>query len=176
MGELVKWKPNLDVTRRIDEALDFISGNKPVLQAPCSPPVPVHPQDVGSTQTSPAVVAMPRVCAVTDQPYMSYYVLGSGGHYRYSRPGQLTKAIYRAAYSGAALKNYRMDREDIDEETCAWCGASGYGAVFCTQCSSFTCWGTVVDNRFWRCRRGCGSAGELVDDVVEHVGVIPRVG
>jgi len=38
MGELIKWKPNLDVTRRIDQALEFISGSTPVLQAPCPPP------------------------------------------------------------------------------------------------------------------------------------------
>jgi hypothetical protein len=178
MSNIVKWTPNLAVSRRIEEALELVNTNLPVRQEKgqsMSPFFSNGGQAVRATaQTSPPVVAMPRVCALVDKVYAAYYVLDSNGRYRYTRSGQMNKAVFRELYSGVGVRSYELRAADIDEESCPWCGTSGRGGIHCPKCRGFTCWGTTVDNRFWRCRPSCGHSGELGSRTVEHIGVVPR--
>jgi hypothetical protein len=179
MSNIVKWTPNLAVSRRIEEALELVNTNVPAVrreQRQDARPLfgntgPVVREPV---QASSQMVAMPRVCALVDRLYASYYVLDSNSSYRYSRSGQVNKAVFRELYSGVGVRSYKLRAADIDEESCPWCGTSGRGGIHCPMCSGFTCWGTTVDNRFWRCRPSCGYSGELGSRTVEHIGVVPR--
>lgn len=178
MSNIVKWNPNLAVSRRIEEALELVNQKAPAVRR-VEQSRPLWGSNLLAPQTAtalPQVVAMPRVCTIVGNPYAAYYPLSPDGAYRYSRSGQLNKASLRELFSGVGVSKYRMRSEDIDEENCPWCGASGQGAVHCTRCDAFTCWGSVVDNRFWRCRPSCGFSSELVRRAVEHIGIIPRAG
>ena len=179
MSNIVKWTPNLAVSRRIEEALELVNTNvTDVRQEQRQNLRPffgnTNPVAHQSAQTSPPVVAMPRVCALVDKVYASYYVLGSNGGYRYSRSGQISKAVFRELYSGVGVRSYKLRAADIDEESFPWCGTSGRGGIHCPRCGGFTCWGTTIDNRFWRCRPSCGYSGELGSRTVEHTGIVPR--
>ena len=174
MNELVRWKPNVNISRRIEEALAAVE--TPPLPERRVVPVPlIHsPRDGGrvATPDAPPLLAMPRVCAVTGKPYMSYY-LQRNGRYRYSRSGQLSKAIFREVFAPNGGRGFVLGNQDIEEETCAWCGTSGIGGIECPICRSFTCWGTVIDNRLWRCHGACGHAAELERRSINQIGVIP---
>lgn len=179
MSNIVKWTPNLAVSRRIEEALEVVKENAPAIRREDDrrPFFSRERHAVRETaQPLPSRVAMPRVCALVDKYYASYYMLGSNGRYRYSRSGQIDKAVFRQLYSGVGVGEYRMRAADIDEETCPWCGTSGRSGVYCSQCHTFTCWGSTVDNRFWSCRASCGNSSELVNVVVEHIALIPKTG
>jgi hypothetical protein len=174
MSNIVKWTPNLAVTRRIEEALELVNTKVPAIRQEEKRPALGNsaPPAVDNGRRSPQLVAMLRACALVDKPYASYYVLGEDGRYRYSRSGQVNKAIFRELYSGFGVGSFRMRSADIDEETCPWCGSSGPGGVLCEACETFICWGAVVDNRFIRCR--CGHSGELSKRTLENIGVVPR--
>ena len=179
MSDIVKWTPNLAVSRRIEEALEVVNTNVPVVRQEQRQSLRLFfsngNQVVRETeQAAPQLVAMPRVCALVDKVYASYYILGANGGYRYTRSGQVNKAVFRELYSGVGVRSYKLRAADIDEENCPWCGTSGRGGIHCPKCAAFTCWGTTVDNRFWRCRPSCGHSGELVSRPVECIGVVPR--
>jgi hypothetical protein len=178
MSDIVKWTPNIAVSRRIEEALELVNTNLPaVRQEPRHGLRPISSSTGPVLQPAPAspqLVAMPRVCALVDKAYASYYVLGEGGRYRYTRSGQVNKAVFRELFSGVGVSSYKLRSVDIDEETCPWCGTSGRGGIYCQVCKSFVCWGSVIDNHLFRCR--CGDSGELSKTTIDNIGVVPRKG
>jgi hypothetical protein len=180
MSNIVKWTPNLAVTRRIEEALQAVDENVPAIRQEEDRLSLFSSGDrvvrEAASQALPQRLAMPRACALVNRPYASYYLIGPDGAYRYSRSGQLNKASLRELFSGVGVGSYRMRAADIDEETCPWCGTSGNGAVHCPACNTFTCWGSVVDNCFWSCRASCGYSGKLARRAVEQIAMIPRTG
>jgi hypothetical protein len=162
-NELVKWKPPVsDAGRKIDAALERLRNG--VRRAEASP--------LRKEEIAPEVVDLQRVCAVHDKPYAARYVRGRDGRYRYAQSIRVTESLYRAQY--AESERLSVDTGFAGEETCAWCGASGFAAVRCTGCGTDVCYGKTVA-RYFRCRRSCGHEGKLVSGSFRHLGMRPFV-
>jgi hypothetical protein len=176
-GELIRWKPSTAVESRVKQALELArgTGQHEYDQSAANPPAIVRPPFTPPMRTNgrPSLLALPRVCAIRDKPYVAYYLLGEGGRYSHSRAGQITKAVYEQSFCHPDMSAHQLYSSEIGEEKCAWCGCEGRGGLLCPRCKSFTCWGKVVNN-FWSCRPSCGYSAPLTTGTVEHVGVVPR--
>jgi hypothetical protein len=159
MKDLVKYEhPATKLMREVDE---FLASTPP------------KPEFVNQLHMSyrPPVLASPRVCCVVNKPAAAYYLNGMDGRYHYARSGQVTGAVRRALFSFTVVA-YQLRNDEVGEETCPWCGVSGNVPIFCTNCRTFTCWGTVVENRTHFC--SCGNIGQIFRSNQKHFGVVPR--
>jgi len=186
-GELIRWKPSSKVEDRVKQALQIVQGNIPPVhrsteQPPAErlmTPVPISNPPANRPPAAPAkqgakdVIDVVRICAVHDKPYASRYVLGTDGRFRYAGPIQVTKSLYRLQYEDSGDIKV-VPSVDIDVETCAWCAASGRGAIRCGRCRQLICRGKTVHKRF-RCRESCGREGDLAHEDFENPGVNPFI-
>ena len=176
-NDLVKWEPKkkeTSVVRRVPR----------VTWEGCPVPAPMRaicqlkniscPEWIrcpAEAEEKPPVLALPRTCTALNKPAIAYMVLGRDGHYKYSRSGRVTKDIFDTVFSSANLATHVLDPADIEEEVCPWCGVAGQ-MIYCKKCKQWVCPGTLVGNRWGRCR--CGNYVELTSVNVRVVGVVPR--
>jgi hypothetical protein len=115
---------------------------------------------------SRSVVDLPQTCAVHVRPELARYVKFDRFHYAQSI--RLTQSLYRFAYEDND-RVCSVPTEDLEEETCAWCGAVGVGGLWCLRagCGLRLCWGTAI-HKFARCP--CGNDGPIRNVVSESVG------
>ncbi|MGA2902545.1 MAG: hypothetical protein ABSD98_01835 [Candidatus Korobacteraceae bacterium] len=153
--KLVKYRsPD---AQRIDEALARIRGEI----------IPSCPGSLAPAQQS--AVDLPRFCAVHGKPYGSRYVW-MGDRWRYARPIAVTEAMYQSQY--AESEKCEVPGDDIGEEKCGLCGATGYGSVLCGSCHREVCYGLTVWNVFRCC---CGHEGKMQSTARNHTGIVPRL-
>ena len=127
-------------------------------------------------ETRPEVVDLQRVCAVHDRPYAARYVLGRDGRYRHAQTIRVTEALFDRQYAEGEAGRLWLDDDFLAEETCPWCGASGFGAVFCRGgCEAHVCYGKTV-RKYFRCRRSCGHEGRLQPARIPQLGMTPGCG
>ena len=139
----------------------------------------LQPPRRGQTAVSPApsprggeVVDVPRRCAVHDiRTYAARYILGNDGRFHYAQTIKVTESLYLGQYADNPERRL-VPASDIAEETCPWCGASGFGAVRCGDCGLEICYGRTV-GRFFRCRPSCGGQGTMVSEPRSSEGVAP---
>jgi hypothetical protein len=120
------------------------------------------------------VVDLPRVCAVHDKPYVARYVMGADGRFRHGQTIKVTRALWRGQYEGNENRCV-VDSTDIDDESCAWCGAHGRGGVLCPNCNAEVCRGRMAD-RYFRCRESCKGKGTAVRAAWAREGLRPEIG
>lgn len=156
-GELVKAPSPIDENRRaLNEALALL---KP------APPA--------RTQAAGEIVDLPRLCGVHEgRAYAARYVRGSDGRFHHAQTIKVTEALFLGQYADSAQKAV-VPGEDITDETCPWCGASGFGSIHCGTCGHEVCYGRTA-GRFFRCRLSCGGKGNMTTDNRAHVGVAPH--
>jgi hypothetical protein len=124
-------------------------------------------------QTNEDVIDVPRYCAAHGQPYIARYVRVSG-HFCYAQSIRY-KASLEDQYTSTMTRAALLPSEAFGEETCPWCGATGFGAILCNGCNRFMCWGTTA-NRYFRCSSLCGRKGYLTDFDVPHLaGLSPGI-
>jgi hypothetical protein len=174
MNELVKWKPDDGAAKRIDRAMQLIRarpslGGHDVELVQEARHLPVA-RDASLVK---GVVDLLRVCAVHDRPWAARYVAGDGGIFHYADSVAITETLFRRQYAGG--KRVIVPSSCIGEETCAWCGVSRTGAVYCPACKSLVCYGRTVVKEF-RCRPSCGNAGRLEPTHITYEGIVPEVG
>jgi hypothetical protein len=128
----------------------------------------------GGVSGGGGVVDLPRVCAVHDKPYVARYVMGADGRFRHAQTIKVTRALWRGQYEGNQNRCV-VHSADIDDESCAWCGAHARGAVLCPECNAEVCRGRTVDNYF-RCRASCQNEGMMVTGARTHEGLRPEIG
>jgi hypothetical protein len=119
------------------------------------------------------IVDLPRICAVHDKPFAARYVTGDDGRYRHAQTIRVTEALYLTQYADAAQRTL-VPTEAIADETCPWCGASGFGAVLCRKCRAEVCYGKTA-GRFFRCRDSCGHKGSMSSEDRTHKGIVPGI-
>lgn len=173
-GELVKWNggklvrvspPVADNRRVVEAALALLRPRGAQTRPPMGRAVAVASVSAGDP------VDLPRICAVHDKPYAARYVMGADGRFRRGPMIEVTEPLYLRQYAGNAIRR-RVPTSDIADETCPWCGASGFGAVLCTGCNFEICYGRTA-GRFFRCRTSCGHAGNMAQLPRTHEGVTP---
>jgi hypothetical protein len=120
------------------------------------------------------VVDLPRVCAVHDKPYDARYIMGADGRFRHAQTIQLTRALWRGQYEGNENRCV-VDTADIDDESCAWCGAHGRGGVLCPSCNAEVCRGRMAE-KYFRCRASCPGKGTAVRRSWTREGLRPEIG
>lgn len=162
MNDLVKWRPNVEIDRRIEEAMEVIRRPPPDRRRG-SPAVPWEQSAPGK------MVALPRLCSIRNRPWVAYYELGRDGHFRHAQAGIVNKQVYRASFCGTKSA-VCVSWQDIEEEMCPYCGTSG-SPVICQGCRNWWCRGRVVDDRF-SCL-ACGGGGRLSPCEENHSGAYP---
>ena len=161
--KLVKWKPSSRNAQKIDTALARIRGGQEI--------VPARSPSGGLAPSRQSIVTdLPRVCAIHGKPWSARYVMGGNGRWKYAQSIAVTEFLYRSQYAGNERQTVPGD--DIGDERCAWCGASGHGSVLCTGCGHEVCYGGTVWNEFRCC---CGHAGRITLENRDHTGVVPRL-
>jgi hypothetical protein len=179
-GELVKWsggklaKPSPDErTRQAKEALRAL----------------LRPQGetrgAGTEEHCPAAVArlhpglvvdLPRICALHGCPreqqglYAARYVFDRG-RFRLGSMIAVTEALYMRQYAGNENR-VAVPGNELGQETCPLCGASGYGSVRCGSCGLEVCYGRT-SGRYFRCWPGCKGEGVMQARAVVQHGVTP---
>jgi hypothetical protein len=121
----------------------------------------------------PPRVDLLRVCAQHGgNPWAAVYLLNAKGGYDYSTSIVISKTLLRSQYAPTVAEQVIWDGTWIDEETCALCGVSGFGAIRCGTCRRLVCAGRST-GQFFRCF--CGAQGWIQDQGIEHLGVIPQL-
>lgn len=159
-NELVKWKPN-NAGRKIDQALEKIRRTEIVIQKDGSSEVAVREVEPFSEGKPGEVVDIPHRCALHDKPCAARYIRGRNGRFHYAQTVRVTEALYLSQYAEYSNERREIPVDDIGEETCPWCGASGFGAVRCGTCKNDICYGRTVAGYF-RCHARCGGEGKIV--------------
>jgi len=122
--------------------------------------------------TSGEVVDVPRECAVHGgKGYAARYIRGNDGRFRYAQSIRVTESLYLGQYADNANRQL-VPASDIGDETCPWCGASGFGSVRCGTCNREICYGKTT-GKYFRCRDSCGGQGTMVSEFRAHEGVTP---
>jgi hypothetical protein len=156
--ELVKWKPPIsDAGRKIDAALARIRNGVRIAEV-----LPPRRKEI-----APEVCDLQRVCSVHGKPYAARYVR-QNGRYRYAQSIRITRSLYEVQY--AESERLLVDSGFVCEETCAWCGASGFAAVRCSACGADACYGMTV-GKYFRC--SCGHEGKITTANIKQVGMRP---
>lgn len=117
------------------------------------------------------VVDVPHICSVREEPYVARYVIGADGRYRYAQTIKVTEALFLGLYAGNPHRAV-VPCEATAEETCPWCGASGFGSIRCGVCHCEICYGRTA-GLFFRCRPSCPGQGNMVWISEPHEGVKP---
>lgn len=172
-GEIVRWKPPVsDLTRRIDAALEQ-RGREAIARPPQR--AEQDPSYIFAHQVVSAddVLDVMRICAVHDRPYASRYIRGQDYRFHYHGPIEITKSLYRLQYEDSPDRRMLPNR-DIDHEQCAYCGATGLGAVLCGRCKALVCYGKAV-RKIFRCRPSCGEEGPIVLGRFDNPGISPFI-
>lgn len=164
---LVKWRPReIDAGNKMDTALARLrrDGDVETRRSQSLSPAP--------TPRGGEVVDLPRVCAVHDRPYAARYIAGTDGRFRYAQTIRVTEALYLGQYADGINQTRLVNGGDLGDETCPWCGASGFGSVRCGTCGKEICYGKTT-GRYFRCRDSCGGQGTMVSEFRTHEGVTP---
>lgn len=171
-GALVKYHGGVLAPSPIGESRRAISEAMALLR-----PAPArgHPSRPSAVATAgwDGVVDLPRMCGIHNEPYAARYVLGDDGRYRHAQTIRVTQALYLTQYADTAHRAL-VPTEAIADETCPWCGASGFGAVLCRRCRAEVCYGKSV-GRFFRCRDSCGHKGTMSSEDRTHTGMVPGI-
>lgn len=172
--ELVKWKPPANgAGRKVDEALARIRRSEIVIQK--AEPSEIRRAEVFGYGKPGEVLDLPRVCALHDKPYSARYIRGRNGHFHYAQTVRVTEALYLSQYAECGNTRQELPGDDLCDETCPWCGASGFGAVRCGRCKTDICYGRTVSGYF-RCRSSCGHEGKIVRSNHRLTGLRPFSG
>lgn len=171
-GELVKWIGGQLVKPKSPGEKRRLIGDALALFRP-APVLPARTNGNGSTAIMRAgdVVDLPRICAVHDRPYAARYVIGADGRYRHAQTIKVTEALFLGQYAGNPHKAV-VPCEATADETCPWCGASGFGSIRCGVCHCEICYGRTA-GLFFRCRPSCPGQGNMVWISEPHEGVKP---
>ncbi len=170
--ELVKWKP-ANAGRKIDEALARIRRSEIVIRRAEPSAVSVRKAEPFGEGKPGEVVDLPRVCAIHDKPWAARYIRGRNGHFHHAQTLRVTEALYLSQYGES--DRWEIPVSDVGDETCPWCGASGFGAVRCGGCKHDVCYGRTVSGYF-RCRASCGGEGKIVRSHYRLLGQSPFSG
>jgi hypothetical protein len=164
-GEMVKWRGGLPVPSPVDENRRAISEALALLK-----PSPAR-SNFAEVVHAAEVVDLPRVCAVHDRPYAARYVIGQEGRYRFAQTIRVTEALFALQYADSTLRAV-LPCESLADETCPWCGASGFAAVLCGRCGAEVCYGKTTGRDF-RCRASCGHKSTMSSEPRTLRGVVP---
>lgn len=165
-GELVKWKPGLPAKPSPETQRRVISEALELLRSPLA-----RRNRTGGAARADEIADLQRMCAVHTMPYAARYILGTDGRFRHAQTVRVTEALYLGQYA-ESCRSCVVATEDIGDESCPWCGASGFGAVLCSRCHTEVCYGRTT-GRFFRCH--CGHQGNMVSEARLHAGVTPRL-
>ena len=184
-GELVKWsggklvKPSpVEKCRQAREAAVALLGAE---QQEIRARAAWQDMAVSSRPYAGLPVDLPRMCAVHGADfghgnshgglYTARYVLGADGRFRLGSMIAVTEALYMRQYAGNGQR-FAVPSDDLGQETCPLCGASGHGSVLCHVCKAEVCYGRT-SGRYFRCHPGCGGEGVMQPRARVHVGVTP---
>lgn len=170
--EIVKWRPS-NTGRKIDEAIAEIRRCE-IRKAEPAEIRQRQPEKFGNG-TPGEVLDLPRVCAIHDKPWSARYIRGRNGHFHYAQTVRVTEALYLSQYAECGNARQDLPVNDLGDETCPWCGASGFGAVRCGGCKRDVCYGRTVSGYF-RCRPSCGHEGKIVRSNYRVAGISPFSG
>lgn len=119
------------------------------------------------------IVDVPRRCAVhEDRIYAARYVRGADGRFHHAQTIKVTEALFLAQYADTT-RGAVVPGRDMADEICPWCGASGFGSVYCGICRFEICYGRTT-GRYFRCRPSCPNKGNMTMDNRSHEGVTPK--
>lgn len=180
---IVKWRgPESEAGRKIDTALEKWGHTGGLQKLRRFEKVETSPLSRGQARGREAVyyapseaggqvVDLPRICAVHDKLYAARYIRGADGRFRHAQSIKVTDALYLGQYADNPHRTL-VPAGDLADETCPWCGASGFSSVRCGSCGKEICYGKTT-GRFFRCRASCPGQGNMVSKDRGHEGVTP---
>jgi hypothetical protein len=149
---LVRVSPS---RRAMTEALTRLRQNGGLERHNAQPLVSYEP-----SRASGEIIDLPRVCSVHDRPYVARYLRDSNGLFRYAQTIRMTERLCEQ-YAAHVNERFTLPSGDLHEETCPWCGASGFGSVLCGRCHVEVCYGRTDARKHFHCRESCGAEGVL---------------
>ncbi len=166
-GAMVKWRPGLPAKLSPEEQQRVISEALELLRRP----LPAPRSHSANLAAAGEIADLQRICAVHAMPYAARYIRCADGRFRHAQTIRVTQALYLGQYAENGVRCL-VPSEDIIDETCPWCGASGFGAVLCSRCHTEVCYGRTTGS-FVRCY--CGHQGHMISEFRSNEGVSPRL-
>jgi hypothetical protein len=150
-------------------------GQRSVIDQPaCHLPSDVIPYGEGNVPIIRDQVELPRMCASRRMPYIVRYILA--GRWEYSCSVRLDPQTRHELYGGRVHERIQLSTDDLGYETCAWCGATGKGGIWCNRCGAVACHGTKYrrGNETWA-RCACGRECAICERSYTETAIFPKV-
>ena len=123
----------------------------------------------------PAIIELPRWCAVYDERWLAAYEPGPNGKYTYVTSREFpTHQQHRYAQENIITlpPGFRANAEKCG--CCqTWTRSGSVGAVHCGNCSARVCYGRTSPGGLFRCRKSCGEIGQLEGHSQDETGLVP---
>jgi hypothetical protein len=120
-------------------------------------------------------IELVRRCAVDDELWLAAYERGPDGEYEFFTSRALPKH-QQGRYSQESVITLPAGFE-TDVERCAccltWPPPGSKGGCLCSKCGMRVCYGRTSQSGYFRCRKSCGGAGELIDGEPDARGLTP---
>ncbi len=172
-GELVKWsgrkivKPSpVERCRQAREAALALLQPQDLQARPNGQDLTVLPRRYPGL-----AVDVPRKCSMHGGAYAARYVFGTDGRFRLGSMIVVSEALYVRQYAGNG-NVVAVPSDELGDEICPLCGASGFGSVLCHICKTEVCYGRT-SGRYFRCHPNCGGEGLMQSDARVQRGVVP---
>lgn len=158
----------------IDRVFEGRPGVQPWAPASHSPVVPYGEANVPIIRDQ---AELPRMCASRRMPWMQRYIR-SAGVWVVGPSVQVDPQRQYEQYESRVHDSIQFSTGDTGYETCAWCGATGRGAIRCLNaaCGAYTCHGTIYrrGNETWA-RCVCGQDSTLTMSHYVQTAIFPKV-
>jgi hypothetical protein len=132
-----------------------------------------------STRRLPIItdhIELPRMCASRRMPAMARYKIDAN-QWLYVTTIPVDDLTQHMQYDGRVHDTFQFHSSSYGYEKCPWCSAVGFGALHCTLCDTFFCYGFVYskwNERYTLCP-SCGQEDRLIQHPSTQVGIFPNV-
>lgn len=183
MGQLVKWLGGgeslddlvarcrkMDLARQAPRTMERRGRARDDIALP-----ELSPRGSVSRYNRPAIIELPRWCAVYDELWLAAYEPGRNGEYEFVTGRELPK-YQQSRYSEENIITLpRGFRASPEQCACCqtWTLSGNIGAVECSRCNQWVCYGRTSRGGNFRCRESCGEIGQLGRIASDRTGLVP---
>jgi hypothetical protein len=121
-------------------------------------------------------IELPRMCASRRMPAMARYKI-EANQWLYVTTIAVDDLTQHMQYGGRVHDTFQFHSGSYGYEKCPWCSTVGFGALHCTLCDTFFCYGFVYEKwneRYTLCP-SCGREDRLIQRPSTQMGIFPKV-